>query len=541
MELQWTKDSLDAAEALVETLQQDEAPSDLGASQRLQESRLHQAYVIEQLQSEITELRSSIEDWCVRGQGLEEPISAGDNIDNDNDNGRAQRSRFSAGHERVRHHDAILQLQMELDSIDGTPESAIKSFRWERGTRDVDDERDIDNNAEGKFATGMMQRELESLERTLEEERRRLTEVEASSSRLQAELDETLSKLFAEKEAVTSLELELQLLRAEQGSRATVQQDWEGVASSLIEHLASGKLSSYAGLTEQSVTETTFLEGFEELEAVESVRNILHAISAAASSSGGGKLNDQGITSHEDSSWEVEEAQMSLMKMESVNRIEWRSAITCIILWWHCEIARLRRTAKERMKDLMDHAVTKMQARKGILFSLEAECEDQMVESLELKFGEEQETLLLAEKAKFEMEAYRSATVLEDLHLELGAVETQLRLVESKAVQVAKAQAGLAVAKDAWQLEKLSLASAAGDAHKLSSDAKEEVNESQEELRRLQVRESERVKREEELKKHLGAVQILAKALQNQVCDISHRPMNSIIKIEPVTDQGRWC
>ena len=518
---------MDAAEALVETLQQDDAPSDLGASQRLQESRLHQAYVIEQLQSEITELRSSIEDWCVRGQGLEGQISAGDN---ENDSVRTQKSRFSAGHERVRHHDAILQLQMELDSIDGTPESAIKSFRWERGTRDLDDdgEADIDNV---KITTSMMQLELESVESTLEEERRRLKEIESSSLRLQAELDETLSKLFAEKEVVTSLELELKLLRAEQGSRATVQQDWEGVASSLIEHLASGKLSSYAGLTEQSVTETTFLEGFEELEAVESVRNVLHAISSAARSRI--QLN-QGISHEEDSSWEVEEPQMSLMKMDSLNKIEWRSAITCIILWWHCELARLRRTAKKRMKDLMDHAVSKMQARKGILFSLEAECEDQMVESLELKFGEEEENLILAEKAKFEMEAYRSATLLEDLHLELSAVETQLRLVESKAVQVAKAQAGLAVAKDTWELEKLSLASAAGEAQKLYTDVKEEVSESQEELRRLEVRESERFKREEELKKHLGAVQILAKALQSQVFYLSHQTMCSIIKVQLV-------
>lgn len=526
---------MDAAEALVETLQQDDAPSDLGASQRLQESRLHQAYVIEQLQSEITELRSSIEDWCVRGQGLEGQISGGDN---DNDNARTQKSRFSAGHERVRHHDAILQLQMELDSIDGTPESAIKSFRWERGTRDLDDEEeeeeaDIDN-VEVKITTRMMQLELESVESTLEEERRRLKEIESSSLRLQAELDETLSKLFAEKEVVTSLELELKLLRAEQGSRATVQQDWEGVASSLIEHLASGKLSSYAGLTEKSVTETTFLEGFEELEAVESVRNVLHAISSAAATSSSIQLN-QGMSHEEDSSWEVvEEPQMSLMKMDSLNKIEWRSAITCVILWWHCELARLRRTAKKRMKDLMDQAVSKMQARKGILFSLEAECEDQMVESLELKFGEEEENLILAEKAKFEMEAYRSATLLEDLHLELSAVETQLRLVESKAVQVAKAQAGLAVAKDTWELEKLSLASAAGKAQKLYTDVKEEISESQEELRRLEVRESERFKREEELKKHLGAVQILAKALQSQVFYLSHQTMCSIIKVQPV-------
>jgi len=328
---------------------------------------------------------------------------------------------------------------------------------------------------------------------------------------------------------VTSLELELKLLRAEQGSRATVQQDWEGVASSLIEHLASGKLSSYAGLTEQSVTETNFLEGFEELEAVESVRNVLHAISSAARSS---IQLTQGMSHEEDSSWEVEEPQMSLMKMDSLNKIEWRSAITCIILWWHCELARLRRTAKKRMKDLMDHAVSKMQARKGILFSLEAECEDQMVESLELKFGEEEENLILAEKAKFEMEAYRSATLLEDLHLELSAVETQLRLVESKAVQVAQAQAGLAVARDTWELEKLSLASAAGKAQKLYTDVKEEISESQEELRRLEVRESERFKREEELKKHLGAVQILAKALQSQVFYLSHQSMCSIIKVK---------
>lgn len=55
--IQWTKDSLDAAELLVETLQQNDLSSEIGMGQ-CQEAGLSQALVIEQLQLDLDKMKN---------------------------------------------------------------------------------------------------------------------------------------------------------------------------------------------------------------------------------------------------------------------------------------------------------------------------------------------------------------------------------------------------------------------------------------------------------------------------------------------------
>lgn len=136
----------------------------------------NQSHVINRLQLELGEVKASLEDERIRGRGLEEQLA-------DQERRKLKRvdsteSHDSVGHTRVRHHDAILQLQMELDTIDGAPMSAIRSYRWEEGTRDKDEMDD----AEVKHSVTIMQLQLdlESVASTLEEEQRCLKEVQAS-------------------------------------------------------------------------------------------------------------------------------------------------------------------------------------------------------------------------------------------------------------------------------------------------------------------------------------------------------------------------
>lgn len=203
--VQWTKDSLKTAEIALEKLQQYQLSPHAGVNQGLQVES-NQSHVINRLQLELGEVKAILEDERIRGRGLEEQLA---------DHGKQERRRLkradsteshdSIGQTRVRHHDAILQLQMELDTIDGAPLSAIRSYRWEEGTRDKDEM----DEAEVKHSVTIMQLQLdlESVESTLEEERKCLKKVEASHARLQKQLEETTSQLSTEKEAVV-LELD---------------------------------------------------------------------------------------------------------------------------------------------------------------------------------------------------------------------------------------------------------------------------------------------------------------------------------------------
>lgn len=201
--VQQTKDSLETSETLLEKLELNQLSPVEGVKQSL-EVESNQANIINQLQLELGEVKATLEDERVRGRGLEEQLA---------DRGKQERRRLkrvdssashdSVGHTRVRHQDAILQLQLELDTIDGAPESAIRSYRWEEGTRDEDEMDDV----EVKHSATIMQLQLdlESVESRLEEERSCLKEVEASRARLQKQLEDAVSQLHSEKEAVILL------------------------------------------------------------------------------------------------------------------------------------------------------------------------------------------------------------------------------------------------------------------------------------------------------------------------------------------------
>jgi len=201
--VQSTKDSLETAETLLKKLQLNQLSPLVGAEQSL-EAESNQAHVINQLQLELGEVKATLEAERRRGRGLEEQLAGHGN----QERGRLKRvnssaSHDSVGHTRVRHQDAILQLQLELDTIDGAPESAIRSYRWEEGTRSTDELDDVE--VKHSVTIMQLQLDLESVESRLEEERRCFKEVEASCARLQKQLEEKVSQIHIEKEAVLLL------------------------------------------------------------------------------------------------------------------------------------------------------------------------------------------------------------------------------------------------------------------------------------------------------------------------------------------------
>ncbi|KAG0565723.1 hypothetical protein KC19_7G010200 [Ceratodon purpureus] len=193
-ELQWTRDSLEEAEAQLETLQRNEPVLEIGDPEGS-----YEAFMIGQLQAEIIDMHSRLEDERKRGRELEEQIAnQGIQITENEKHHKRNLSTDSCdatGKRRVRHHDAIMQLQMELETLDGGSPSAsdaIKGYRWEDGTRD--------DEAETKHTVTIMQLQLdmEALECALTEEK-------ASSAVLKQRLDETETKLNVEKAKVEAL------------------------------------------------------------------------------------------------------------------------------------------------------------------------------------------------------------------------------------------------------------------------------------------------------------------------------------------------
>ena len=192
--MQWTRDSLEEAEALVETLQRNEPVLEIGDPEDS-----YEAFMIGQLQAEIIDMHARLEDERKRGRELEEQI-ANQGMQNSENEKKLQRtlsteSCDATGKRRVRHHDAILQLQMELETLDGGSPSAsdaIKGYRWEDGTRD--------DEAETKHTMTIMrlQLDVEALEGALAEEK-------ASCGMLKKKLEETETKLNAERANVEAL------------------------------------------------------------------------------------------------------------------------------------------------------------------------------------------------------------------------------------------------------------------------------------------------------------------------------------------------
>ena len=605
--MQWTKDSLDAAELLVETLQQNDLSSEIGMGQ-CQEAGLSQALVIEQLQLDLAKMKESLDDERTRGRGLEEQIAG--HGKNAHQRAESTESYDSAGHTRVRHHDAILQLQMELDSIDGAPESAIKSYRWEEGTchENVEAKADVENSV----TIMQLQLDLEAVESSLAESQKHLQDLEVSNATIQQQLDETVSKLKAEtalvealkdhhnldvasvleretaaKQDVSRLSQELAsvhaelnlvqeeyegLLKEKEAEVRALQRDWEGAATRLVDLLAAGKLSIDGALSWPAedvfsnslsqgkfATDKLFLEVIDEQKVVEALKRQLRDARVLASSSekrvqvlsdamsdetclcSNHNLDDSDRDTRLQAHLNMKELKNQVQSCDAnLREIERKCTDAFIMVWWLSETATLRYVTEDTLRVELTEAVAKIQEREGVLFSLKLEREktpekespymqrETIRMHKELAFWEEERLQLAAKKERFEIQVKEIATLLRHLQIDLKTAEGRLQQVDAKAAEVAKAQSGLAVTKENWLLEKSALEAAAAESELRYKNVEQELHATQEILQTLKIQtqeaearedavQAERAKLEEELKKHLEAVHVLAEALQSQV------------------------
>nr|XP_024401389.1 kinesin-like protein KIN-12G isoform X7 [Physcomitrium patens] len=196
-ELQWTRDSLEEVESLVERLQRKTPALESGVPEASYEN-----FMVGQLQAEIIEMHARLEDEhkrrCelevqmanyVKYQEIERKINRECVLSTDDSKATRKKT--------VRHHDAILQLQLELDTIDGESD-AIKSFRWEEGTHD--DEAEVKNSV----TIMQLQLKVETLEAALLEERQCLAEVRATNEQLRQQLENPQTELHGEKARIES-------------------------------------------------------------------------------------------------------------------------------------------------------------------------------------------------------------------------------------------------------------------------------------------------------------------------------------------------
>lgn len=199
--MQWTRDSLEEAESLVETLQRNEPVLEIKDPEGS-----YDAFMIGQLQAEIIDMHARLEDERKRGKELEEQIANQGILISENEKHRKRNLSTDScditGKRRVRHHDAILQLQMELETLDGGSPSAadaIKGYRWEEGTRDDEEE------AKHTVTIMQLQLDMEALEGVLAEERQHFAEATASREILKQKLEEMETNLDTEKAKVEAL------------------------------------------------------------------------------------------------------------------------------------------------------------------------------------------------------------------------------------------------------------------------------------------------------------------------------------------------
>lgn len=589
----------------METLQQNDLSCEIGMGQ-CQEAGLSQALVIQQLQLDLAKMKESLDDERTRGRGLEEQI-AGHGKKNAHQRAESTESYDSAGHTRVRHHDAILQLQMELDSIDGAPESAIKSYRWEEGTchENVEAKAEVENSV----TIMQLQLDLEAVESSLAESQKHLQELEVSNATIQQQLDETVSKLKAEtalvealkdhhnldvasvleretaaKQDVSRLSQELAsvhaelnlvqdeyegLLKEKDAEVRALQRDWEGAATRLVDHLAAGKLSIDGALSWPAedvfsnslskegkfATDKIFLEVIDEQKVVEALKRQLRDARVLASTSekrvqvlsdeaclcSNHNLHDNDRDTRLQAHLNMKELQSQLQSSDAnLREIERKCTEAFIMVWWLSETATLRYVAEDTLRVELTEAVAKIQEREGVLFSLKLEREktpekespymqrETIRMHKELAFWEEERLHLAAKKERFEIQVKEISSLLRHLQIDLKTAEGRLQQVDAKAAEVAKAQSGLAVTKESWLLEKSALEAAAAESELRYKHAEQELHATQEVLQTLKIQtqeaearedavQAERAKLEEELKKHLEAVHVLAEALQSQV------------------------
>ncbi|KAG0602290.1 hypothetical protein M758_10G004500 [Ceratodon purpureus] len=232
-ELQWTKDSLEGAEAVMGTFQRSEPVLGIGDPKASYET-----FMVGQLQAEIIEMHARLEDERRHGRELEDEIKANNGNFQDlvyNFTNNCPKHEMSTGNpcsakekRKTKHQEAILQLQMELALIDGPGASdAINDYRWDDGPVSFD---------------------METLEGVLAGERQNLTEEKVSTGHLQQQLEDSTESNMNTEKGLNLVDFSNDPKR--NGNDLTsstrkggecfwkLQQEWEGAALRMFNHMS---------------------------------------------------------------------------------------------------------------------------------------------------------------------------------------------------------------------------------------------------------------------------------------------------------------
>ncbi|CAK9267106.1 unnamed protein product [Sphagnum jensenii] len=107
---------------------------------------------------------------------------------------------------KIRHHDAIMQLEMELDSMDGGSALLVTGHQWQRGGPEFLVTGEGGTEMQHSVTIMQLQLDLESAQTALEEERANLKEAKQQSIDLKEKLQGAVLKLEEDKALIEALE-----------------------------------------------------------------------------------------------------------------------------------------------------------------------------------------------------------------------------------------------------------------------------------------------------------------------------------------------
>ncbi len=202
--LQWTKEALDIAEACTE-LQQKANYSTQINTETLEEG----GQFVMQLQQQLDSTKAALEGEQACRRELEEKIAC---FRSDPTNRENMHHETEIGSEalspatKIRHHDAIMQLEMELDSMDGGSALLVTGHQWQRGGPEFLVTGEGGTEMQHSVTIMQLQLDLESAQTALEEERANLKEAKQQSIDLKEKLQGAVLKLEEDKALIEALE-----------------------------------------------------------------------------------------------------------------------------------------------------------------------------------------------------------------------------------------------------------------------------------------------------------------------------------------------
>ena len=208
----------------METFQRSEPVLEIGDSEAL-----YEAFMVEQLQAEVVQLHAMLEDERRHGRELEDQIKASNghtsldsayklpNIDSPELDISTENPCYAKEKRKIKHQEAILQLQMELASIDPPGASdATKGHRWE----------------EDPVAINM-----EAFKAVLAEEHQNYTlEAKASTDHLRQQLKDLTQS--AETKDLNVVDSSAGANESDLKCFSKLQREWEGAALRMLDQLS---------------------------------------------------------------------------------------------------------------------------------------------------------------------------------------------------------------------------------------------------------------------------------------------------------------